>query len=142
MKFVVSNTCRLGLELIKGNSLIAIRKILDFERVCIIIHKNGRVSAKVHKVDDILVHILIIAADSVIPTHRLIVRPERLDELAGPHLGKDADPHNPRWGKITDSRCSHGNTVRRHCAGCRVKACNSCDCRTRYRVECDTCNEP
>lgn len=34
MKFVVSDTCRLGLELIKGNSLIAIRKVLDFERVC------------------------------------------------------------------------------------------------------------
>lgn len=96
VQLVVGDGRRTRLELVQLDGLVAVREVLNRQRIGRIVHQNLGIGTHIDEMNHVMLHIGVVGADGLIPADALGRRAERLDKFPGPHLGVDAGAQGTR----------------------------------------------
>ena len=111
MEFIVGHRRCLSVEFIKADRLVRVCEGCNGKRVARVVHKHIRVAAHFREVDNVIFHILVIAADTLHPPKRLGGGAESLDHLSCPYFSQDTGTQCAIRGKLSGCK---GYNIARH----------------------------
>lgn len=71
MQLVVGDGCRARLELVQFDGFVAVRELLNRQRVSRIVHQNLGIGTHIDEVDHVMLHIGVIGTNGLIPADAL-----------------------------------------------------------------------
>ena len=113
VQLVVSQGRGLCVELVKAYGLVSIGQRCNVQRIGSVIHQHSRVAAQLREVDNVVIDVLVIAADAVVPAQLFRRSTESLNHFACPDFSEHASMKCTGW---QHSACNHTDNIANDCA--------------------------
>ena len=117
VKLVVGDAGGLALVFVEAHGDVAVFERLDLQRIGGVVHKHFGIYSHIHHVDNVLFHILVVAADLVIPPDCGGCGAECLYKLACPRFGIKPGAERVGGCETAYERRAYRNAVERQCSG-------------------------